>query len=143
MILPRSLSPLTPVLRRHHRDRLVPNPKATLAGQLHEVMRFFHYSPRTESAYWQWIVRFLRHHKRRGVSGAGAWRHPKDMGAAEVRAFLTHLASALGVSAGVQDETFWGNKMRLGESENFPRISGQRFSGGLGGWDTAQDWLRG
>jgi integron integrase len=36
------------------------NPKLPLRGQMHEVMRFFHYSPRTEEAYWQWIVRFLR-----------------------------------------------------------------------------------
>lgn len=28
--------------------------------------------------------------------------------------------------------------MRLGQRANFPRMSAQRFSGGLGGWDTTQ-----
>ena len=53
----------SPHLRRKTRGRLTPNPKATLQEQVHEVMRFFHYSPRTEEAYWQWIVRFLRFHR--------------------------------------------------------------------------------
>src|ERR1035437_7120726 len=47
------------------------------------------------------------------------------------------------MSAGVQNETCCGNKMRLVQSENFPRISGQRLSGGRGGWDTTQNWLWG
>lgn len=47
------------------------------------------------------------------------------------------------VSAGVQKETRCGNKMRLGQSENFARTSGQRFSGGFGGWVTTQNWRSG
>ncbi|MBK9138198.1 MAG: phage integrase N-terminal SAM-like domain-containing protein [Verrucomicrobia bacterium] len=67
-------------------------------------MRFFHYSQRTEEAYWQWIVRYLRFHKRPGIAGPEAWRHPREMGAAEVTAFLTHLATAGRVSASTQNQ---------------------------------------
>ncbi|MBK9139600.1 MAG: integron integrase [Verrucomicrobia bacterium] len=72
--------------------------------QVQEVMRFFHYSQRTEDAYWQWIVRYLRFHKRPGIPGPEAWRHPREMGAAEVTAFLTHLATAGRVSASTQNQ---------------------------------------
>jgi len=34
---------------------LIPNPKARLLDQVREVMRFHHYSLRTEEAYLQWI----------------------------------------------------------------------------------------
>ncbi|MCX7109650.1 MAG: phage integrase N-terminal SAM-like domain-containing protein, partial [Proteobacteria bacterium] len=45
-------------------------------------IRLKHYSIRTEEAYVNWIKRFiLFQHK----------RHPMEMGAAEVKAFLTHL----------------------------------------------------
>ena len=36
-------------------DLLVPNPKLRLREQAREVMRFKHYSVRTEQAYWNWI----------------------------------------------------------------------------------------
>ena len=70
MISVRNAQADSPHSRRKTRGRLTPNPKATLQEQVHEVMRFFHYSPRTEEAYWQWIVRFLRFHKKSGVGGA-------------------------------------------------------------------------
>lgn len=119
-----------PERRPGQRPKLSPNPKATLREQVHEVMRFLHYSERTEEAYWQWIVRFLRFHRGhphltpaketdstphpnplpvRGGEGAGAerekrWRHPREMGAAEVGEFLTHLASELQVAAATQNQ---------------------------------------
>jgi hypothetical protein len=37
---------------------LTPNPKARLREQVREVLRFHHYSLRTEKAYWQWIRRY-------------------------------------------------------------------------------------
>lgn len=67
-----------------HREQFVPNPKARLRQQVHEVMRFHHYSFRTEEAYWEWIRRFIFFHGK---------RHPKEMGPVEVSAFLSHLAS--------------------------------------------------
>lgn len=101
---PRFLSPSTEPTRQRPKGLLQPNPKLPLRQQVHEVMRFFHYSSRTEATYWQWIVRFLRFHKRPGVAGAGAWRHPRELGAAEVSAFLTHLATAQKVSAATQNQ---------------------------------------
>ena len=80
-------SPSTPANRHPPREMLGPNPAASLREQLREVMRFRHNPPRTEVAYWQWIERFLRFHKRAGVAGAGAWRLPRVMGGAEVTAF--------------------------------------------------------
>lgn len=67
-------------------------------------MRFFHYSQRTEDTYWQWIVRYLRFHKRPGVEGPSGWRHPRDLGAAEVSAFLSDLATSGHVSASTQNQ---------------------------------------
>ena len=34
------------------------------------------------------------------------WRHPKDMGVTEVKAFLTHLAAMENVSASTQNQAF-------------------------------------
>ncbi len=41
-------------------DKLIPNPKLKLLEQMSEVMRFKHYSLRTEQAYRQWVVEKLR-----------------------------------------------------------------------------------
>src|SRR5262245_20633037 len=73
----------------------IPNPKARLREQVHETMRFFHYSRRTEETYWGWIRRFLMFHRTASQLAptsqrAGKqWRHPRDMGATEVAAFLS------------------------------------------------------
>jgi|SRR5712691_9947907 len=57
------------------------------------VLRLKHRSIRTEEAYVLWAKRFiLLHHK----------RHPKDMGAQEIRAFLAHLAVHDHVAASTQ-----------------------------------------
>src|SRR2546426_11218827 len=92
----------------------VPNPKARLFDQVREVLRFHHYALRTEEAYLQWIKRYLVFHRDRkstqhpgpllvpGGEGGGGWRHPKEMGAAEVREVLTHLAAKRDVAAATQ-----------------------------------------
>jgi integron integrase len=66
-----------------------------LLDQVRERLRVMHYSIRTEEQYVQWIRRFILHHGK---------RHPRDMGASEVEAFLTHLAVAGGVSASTQNQ---------------------------------------
>ena len=81
------------------RERLVPNPKARLREQLHEVCRFKHLSARTEEAYWGWLRRFLIFHKQGEV-----WWPPKDLGTAEVQAFLSHLAVERKVAASTQNQ---------------------------------------
>lgn len=60
-----------------------------LLDQLRERIRYLHYSLKTEEAYLFWSRAYIRFH---GV------RHPKDMGAAEVEAFLTHLTNTRRVS---------------------------------------------
>jgi integron integrase len=66
-----------------------------LLPRVRQVIRTLHYSPRTEEAYVYWIRRFIFHH---GV------RHPDQMGADEVRAFLSHLAVRDRVSPSTQNQ---------------------------------------
>ncbi len=67
-----------------------PRPAPRLLAQLRERMRYLHYSLRTERAYVYWSRFFIRWH---------GLRHPREMGAAEVEAFLTMLATQRRVSA--------------------------------------------
>ena len=87
------------------KELLTPNPKARLREQVREVLRFHHYSLRTEKAYWQWIRRYLAFHRKPDHSGPQkGWRHPKEMGAPEVARYLTHLAVAGNVAAATQNQ---------------------------------------
>ena len=55
-------------LRRDKRlGSLVPNPNAKLKEQFHEVARFKYLSKRTEETYWQWVVRFLKFHRKKST----------------------------------------------------------------------------
>src|SRR6266702_6129009 len=76
-------------------DGVVPNPKARLLDQVREVIRVKHYSIRTEEAYVQWIKRFIFFHGK---------RHPREMGATEIEAFLTDLAVQRKVSSSTQNQ---------------------------------------
>lgn len=67
----------------------------TLIGQLRRAMRLRRYSPRTEEAYVGWVRRFVRFH---------GMRHPRDLEAADVRAFLSDLAVRGRVSASTQNQ---------------------------------------
>ena len=60
-----------------------------LLDQLREQIRYLHYSLRTEEAYVYWVKKFVRFH---------GLKHPRDMGQAEVEAFLTYLATQRKVS---------------------------------------------
>ncbi|MEI7870291.1 MAG: integron integrase [Candidatus Methylumidiphilus sp.] len=66
-----------------------------LLEKVREKLRLGHYSLRTEEAYLGWIRRFVRFHGK---------RHPREMGAAEVEAFLTDLAVNRQVSASTQNQ---------------------------------------
>lgn len=66
-----------------------------LLDQVRERIRTMHYSLRTEQSYIHWIKRFILWHGK---------RHPREMGAAEVEAFLSHLATEREVSAGTQNQ---------------------------------------
>jgi integron integrase len=56
-------------------------------------IRLRHYSIRTETAYVDWMRRFILFNDK---------RHPSEMGPSEVAAFLTHLAVDRGVAAATQ-----------------------------------------
>src|SRR5436190_23964681 len=62
------------------REGFIPNPKLKLLDQVSEVMRFKHYSIRTEGTYRDWLKRFIFFHGK---------RHPRAMGAEEVGRFLS------------------------------------------------------
>jgi len=66
-----------------------------LLDELCARIRARHYSIRTEKAYADWVRRFILFHDK---------RHPRDMGAAEVEAFLSHLAVDGKVSASTQNQ---------------------------------------
>ncbi|MCU4119807.1 phage integrase N-terminal SAM-like domain-containing protein [Variovorax sp. N23] len=61
---------------------------------MRERIRYLHYSLQTEKAYLYWVRFFIRWHGQ-----GGTMRHPRDMGAAEVEAFLTMLVADRHVSA--------------------------------------------
>ena len=65
-----------------------------LLDQVRDKLRVKHYSIRTEQTYSGWIKRYIYFHGK---------RHPKDMGAAEIEAFLTYLAVEGNVSASTQN----------------------------------------
>jgi hypothetical protein len=66
----------------------LPNPKAPLKEQFHEVARYKHLSGRSQDAYWGWVVRFLKFHRKGNV-----WRHPRELAPEEISAFSSHLAT--------------------------------------------------
>ena len=71
------------------------NPPPKLLDQVRDRIRVKHYSISTEKLYVQWIKRFILFHGK---------RHPAELGAAEVEAFLTHLAVDGHVSASTQNQ---------------------------------------
>ena len=66
-----------------------------LLDQVVAKMRVKHYSLRTEKTYIDWIKRYILHYGK---------THPKNMGAEQVEAFLTHLAVQRNVSASTQNQ---------------------------------------
>ena len=79
------------------REGFLPNPKLKLLDQVSEVMRFKHYSLRTERTYREWIKRYILFHGK---------RHPREMGAGEVQRFLSDLAVTQKVAASTQNQAF-------------------------------------
>jgi len=72
-----------------------PSHAPKLLDQVRGKIRLKHYSIRTEQAYVDWIRRFILHFGK---------RHPRELGAANVEAFLTHLAVAGNVAASTQNQ---------------------------------------
>jgi integron integrase len=70
-------------------------PQKKLLDQVRDVLRTKHYSLRTEESYVDWITRYVRFHQ---------LRHPRDLGLAEIEAFLSHLAVDGQVAAATQNQ---------------------------------------
>ena len=70
-------------------------PPPKLLDRLREACRVRHYSIRTEDAYHDWCRRYILFHGK---------RHPADMGAAEINAFLTDLAVRGNVAVSTQNQ---------------------------------------
>ena len=69
--------------------------KPRLMDQVRSAIRSRHYSYRTEQAYTDWIIQFIKHHE---------LKHPLDMGDREVTDFLTYLAVERNVAPSTQNQ---------------------------------------
>ena len=115
--------------------KLIPNPKAKLQEQFHEVARFKYLAKRTEDTYWQWVVRFLKFHRKPTPSPSKegnrqGWVHPRELTSQDIAAFLSDLASRQKVAASTQAQAL--NSLvflyrevlhvLVGEIEEFERV---------------------
>src|SRR5258708_26675409 len=66
-----------------------------LVERFREAIRSRHYGRRTEKTYWYWVRYFVFFHGK---------RHPRELGAAEVTAFLSWLATERNVAAATQNQ---------------------------------------
>ncbi|MCF6248738.1 MAG: integron integrase [Desulfobacula sp.] len=73
-----------------------PDPKLKLMDQVREVLRYHHYAYRTEQAYCQWILRYIRFF--------GNKIHPRDLSSHHIERFLSDLAVKRKVSASTQHQ---------------------------------------
>jgi Phage integrase, N-terminal SAM-like domain/Phage integrase family len=76
-------------------SRMPALPSTRLLDQVRERERYLHYSYSTEKVYLYWIRFFIRWH---------GLRHPRDMGASEVEAFLSMLATERRVSSSTHNQ---------------------------------------
>ena len=70
-------------------------PPKKLLDQVRDACRYKQLSLRTENCYANWARRFILYHGK---------RHPNEMGAAEIKAFLTYLAVERNVGASTQNQ---------------------------------------
>lgn len=71
---------------------------SALLDQVRDVMRTRRYSLQTEKTYIYWIRKYIFFHD---------VRHPQEMGADEIGAFLTHLAVEQNVAAATQNQAMF------------------------------------
>jgi integron integrase len=98
---------------------MTPEPPKLL-DRVRAEIRTRHYSRRTEEAYVHWIRRYILFHGK---------RHPKELGAPQITAFLTSLATVASVAASTQNQAFSAVMFlyrdvlhqELGEIEHAPR----------------------
>lgn len=66
-----------------------------LRDELRRIMRVHHYSYLTEKVYWHWIREFILFHQK---------RHPRELDAEDIKAYLSYLAVHRHVSASTQNQ---------------------------------------
>ena len=66
-----------------------------LLDQVRDAIRRKHFAYRTEETYVSWIKQYILFHNK---------RHPQEMGATEIEAFLTYLARERNVAASTQNQ---------------------------------------
>ena len=81
------------------KPRSPPLQSVRLLDQVRERVRYLHYSLSTEKTYLYWVRFFIR-----WSALGGTMRHPSTMGAPEVEAFLTMLATERRVSASTHNQ---------------------------------------
>ena len=75
-------------------ESVSPN-KPRLLEQVRDVLRYLHYSYRTEQSYIHWIKRYIYFHNK---------KHPREMGADQIVEYLTYLAVKRKVSPSTQNQ---------------------------------------
>ena len=70
-----------------------------LLDKVRNELRAGHYSTKTEKAYLNWIKRFILFHNK---------KHPKEMSAEEIKAFINNLATNHHVSSATQNQALQG-----------------------------------
>jgi len=73
----------------------LPGKKPKLLDEVKSILRVKHYSKRTEDVYIKWIKDYIVYHNK---------RHPKEMGAEEIKIFINYLANNKHVSASTQNQ---------------------------------------
>jgi len=76
------------------KNKFEPDPELKLMEQVVQVLRYHHYSYRTEKVYCNLIVKFLKFFNYD--------IHPKEMGKKEIEQFLSHMATHKKVSSSTQ-----------------------------------------
>ncbi|MBV6394356.1 MAG: Tyrosine recombinase XerD [Anaerolineales bacterium] len=66
-----------------------------LLDHYRDHIRLKQYSPRTEKTYLKWVREYILYHNK---------RHPKEMGAEQIRQFITHLVVERQASASTQNQ---------------------------------------
>jgi site-specific recombinase XerD len=66
-----------------------------IEDQIRSLLRFKHYSIRTEETYVGWYRQYVKFHD---------LKHPQELGKEEIEAFLTHLAVERRVAAATQNQ---------------------------------------
>ena len=116
----------------------VPPRSIKLLDQVRERVRYLHYSLQTEKAYVYWAKAFVLWTAR----SHGGFRHPREMGRAEVEGFLTMLATEKQVAPATHRHPLAASRHRhpngAGVVGAFGRVHDHDLHAcaeGGGGWD--------